>query len=146
MRSVILASLALFSTSAMAGPLAVTASGGASMIGDNPTAMAELDLRPAPILSFATTIQGGADLLVFHESVRLHPFSSPGLDPYVGLAFGAWPDLDRVFASAGLELGLQSQLGEHLVIGGGLQFDILNGEVHDFPYAPMLSAKVGWKF
>ena len=58
MRSVILASMALFSTSAMAGPLAVTASGGASMIGDNPTAMAELDLRPAPILSFATTIQG----------------------------------------------------------------------------------------
>ena len=146
MRSIILASMALFSTPALAGPLAVTASGGATMIGDNPTAMAELDLRPAPLLSFATKVEGNADLLVFHEAIRLHPFSSPVLDPYVGVAFGAWPDLDRVFASAGLELGLQSQLGEHVVIGGGLQFDIINGKVNDFPYAPMLSAKIGWKF
>jgi len=141
--------LTAITTPAQADPVDLTLSGGATTVMGNAAAFAELDVRPLSALSFATTVGSDASYVSVHEAIRLHPLKSRTFDPYLGATLGIWPgmyDDGPLFLTPGLQLGLQSQIGEHLVIGGDVEADMWTNPASDLPLVALARLRVGWKF
>ena len=149
MRQSLMALILMMTTPAMAEEVDVNVSAGTGygLLGGE--GMLEVEVKPVRFLSFATDVATGGQWVSVHETVRLHPLTHSGVDPYLGLSagvFGGVYEEEPLRLLPGVQLGVQGPIVEDLFLAFEVQVDAWTYPGSDRSLLPSAHMRVGWTF